>query len=71
MLPNKWFGVFFSPLFQVLVSFYQIAATQKSMFSIPLAMDQTPAHFLQVSVLEELLEGAPALPQDAVGQQSH
>lgn len=69
MLPNVWFG-FFSLLFQVLLSFYQISATQKTMFSIPLATDQTPSHFLQVLGSRGLLEGAPAVPQEAVGQQS-
>lgn len=38
----------FSPLFQVLLSFYQISASQKNMLSIPLAMDRTPPRFLQV-----------------------
>lgn len=46
MLPNEGFGVS-PPLCQVLVSFHQISATWKNMFSIPLATDQTPPHFLQ------------------------
>lgn len=49
MLPNESFGYFsFSPLFQVLVSFYQICPVQNNMFSILLVTDQTPTDFLQV-----------------------